>query len=288
MTINELTRWQRLCHDDLAVLFDAAHEGLTPFLEAELLPLHKNLLRAANVPTSVLDMAALGVWGVRRLQGERRPIVLPSERRMSRAFARWCLGPDAVNGYANRTFNLVGDALARRVGHAQASELCEDASDAYLPTVREALRRVLVGPETLRALSGPGTYFATPLIAGAGSMILGGPERLDAETLTLVRLALMRLGVPTRHEPRAGDTLRRLALTAGLSVLGAGVISTATYHFVDLHGIYTRYLESIEDVLLFGQTDHDGTDRPTYGPGLLEIVGRLERTPASRTGRLRA
>lgn len=288
MTISELSRWQSLCHDELAVLFDAAHEGLTPFLEAELLPLHKNLLRAADLPTNILDVAAMSAWGVRRMQGHRSPVILPSERRMARAFARWCLGPEAVDGFVVRTFDLVGDALARRVGHAQASELCEDAADMYLPTRREALRRVLVGPEVLRVLSGPGTYFATPMLAGAASMLLGPSDRLDPETLTLVRAALMRLGVPTRAQARPGDKLRRLALTTGLSILGAGVITTSAYHFVDLHGIYARHLESIEDILLFGQTAHDGTDCPSYGPGLLELLSKLEAVPVAATGRLRA
>ena len=288
VTITELTRWQSVCHDELAILFDAAHEGLTPFLEAELLPLRKNLMRAANLPTNLLDVAAVGIWGVRRLQGERRAIVLPSERRQARSFARWCLGPDAVDGFVIRTFDLVGDALARRIGHAQASELCEDAADSYLGTRREALRRVLVGPEVLRLLSGPGMYFATPMVAGAASLVLGPSERLDQETLVLLRAALARLGVPVRTLPRPGDRLRRLMLSQALSILGAGVVSTAIYHFVDLHGIYTRHLESIEDIVLFGQTDHDGADKPRYGPGLLQLVGELERTPASALGRLRA
>ena len=37
------------------------------------------------------------------------------------------------------------------------------------------------------------------------------------------------------------------------------------------------HLEDIEDIVLFGRSSHDGSEHPGYGPGLLDLVGTLER-----------
>lgn len=275
-TAEELVGWPRICYRELSILFDSAHEGLVPFIEHELEPLGRNLLRGLDLRSAGFDLAALGFYAVDRARGVERPLILPSEQALSRAMSRWSLSPESVDLFLERTFDLVGDALARRHGHVVASELIQEAVDIYRPVRHEALRRLITGPTPLRPALWPTRYLAAPALWSAASLISGVRVTGAEKTARRVVLeALERAGVDTSRLRPPKRRLRRLALGAALSLLGAAVGSTAAYHAAHTLELYTAQLNDIEDILLLGFAQSQ--PEVTYGEGLLSLLERLQR-----------
>lgn len=269
-----LEGWSRVCYRELTALFDAAHEGLPLFVKEELHPLGPNLLRGLDVRALAFDVAALGFYAVDRAQGVERPLILPSEQALCRSFSRWSLGPDALDMFLARTFDLLGDALARRHGHVVASELIEEAVDRFKPVRDEVVRRLIVGPPRLRPAQWPTRYLTAPMLWGAAWLLLGGRGGGERAARRVVEEALRKLGFDTTGLKPPRRILRRLALAGAMGLLGAAVGSAAFYHAAGALSQYTAHLEGIEDLLLFGATQDD--PERAYGPGLLALVSALE------------
>lgn len=270
-----LQGWGRVCHRELTVIFDAAHEGLHAFVTQELAPWPRNFLRALDLRTAFMDAVALGFYAADRRQGYGHALILPSEQDHARAFARWCLGTESVELFLARTFDLVGDALARKHGHAMASELVEDAVDRFEPVRREVVRRLLTGPSKLRPALWPTRYLAAPALWGAAWLVFGGrqpsAERVARE---VVVEALGRLGQDTEGIVKPPHHARRLALAGLLCVVGATLGASALYRALDTSAIYQAHLEDLEDLLLFGAPQR--APQEVHGPGLLTLLAELE------------
>jgi len=134
----------------------------------------------------------------------------------------------------------------------------ENVADLFVPARREALRRIVVGPESLRPLLSPAMLLAAPAFMGGASALLGSGTVQGAYT------------------GKASAPWRRFSMNTALTFLGAGVFTTIAYRTVPLRQIYERHLESIEDILLFGRSPHDGPTHTGFGPGLLDLVATLE------------
>jgi hypothetical protein len=189
--------------------------------------------------------------------------------------SRWSLSPEAVDLFLERTFDLVGDALARRHGHVVASELIQEAVDIFRPVRYEALRRLITGPTQLRPALWPTRYLAAPALWTAASVASGVRVTGAEKTARRVVLeALARAGVDTSRLRPPRRRLRRMMLGAALSLLGAAVGGTVAYHAADTLALYTAHLNDIEDLLLLGYTQREPEQK--YGEGLLSLMGRLQ------------
>lgn len=192
---------------------------------------------------------------------------------MARAFARWCVGPESLELYLQRTFDFVADAVARLCGADRATALVVEAIRAFEPVHREAMRRLAVGPRLLRVMVGPGRYLTAPM-AWSGAWALNGAARRRSAVRAVLSEVARETGRASRH-PGLGRRMGRAVGLAGLGVLGAGITSVVVHRALDVEALYTNLLDEVEALLLYGSVSEDPGERG-YGVGLVDLMIRLE------------
>jgi len=268
------SRWAATCAREVAWLMEGAREGVPRFVELELRPFGKNLLRAVNVTLVARDLYRIAnhLGEVFLAPHEPAPLVLASEEHLARAFSRWCIGPDSLNLFIAETFTFLYDALERRHGEEVADRRIREAIERFAPVRLEVLRRLAVGPRVVRVLTGPTAHMAVPAVWAAARVSLG--QRRVQDGLQERHLA-ERLGAVFGAEVQPSGALPEpiLAALAGLAVIvGASATATAGYRLLPMQAQYTELLNEAEYLLLDGFIDEDAP----LGAGLLEVVARLD------------
>ncbi len=128
----------------------------------------------------------------------------------------------------------------------------------------------------MRFSMGPGHYLITPAL-WLGLAVVWRSKRAQQERMirNTVKHVFARLQVSPQEEPGVLALARRLTVTSAFCVAGAAAGTTALYSALDMPAIYTRHLEAIEDILLFGGDTRDPRKK-VHGPGLLQLAGALD------------
>ncbi len=265
-----LEGWAKICFDGVVALFDAAHDGLGRFVERDLQPLELQLALSADLRLLGEDLRELAQRAAQRDAGPMAPLVLPSERRLARAFARESLGPDALDRHLSRTFAQVQAALARRHGATWAAEQVEGARRDFEPVRQEAARLLSVRPRLLRAILGPARYLAVPLFWVGAWSLDGGARRRQA-----ARDVVRELGISRRPPRGIAARAAGAVLMGSMCVLGAGLVAAVAHRALDVRAMYGAMLDDVEALVLYGSvSDEPGARR--FGPGLVDIMMELE------------
>lgn len=263
------SRWAEICTTEIQTLFDDAESGVDPFVEYELAPLSKNLLRAVNLRTLLLDLGSLTEGATASTKREDgATFLLESEFQISKAFARWCIGPVALDLFINQTFGLLQDALGRRHGVDRARELIAEATERLAPTRTMAMHELAKGPVLIRVLSGPGSYLVAPALWLGASLVVGAGRRERERTESMLS-KLIGTAI-SNHDEQAW---MRAAAGGLMSVATAAVIASVGYRVARTGDMYRRFLVDIETLICTGARSDE--DEPV-GPGLLAIVSDLD------------
>lgn len=264
------TAWAEICKTEFQALFDDAESGIDLFVELELTPLSKSLLRALDLKTLLHDVVIVGEGAtVLARTGEWPTPLLESEFRLSEAFARWCIGPVGLDLFINQTMGLLQDALARRHGRERAQELIDGAIESFGAVRANALHHLARGPRTVSLVCGPSSYLVAPAVWLAVSTLAGAGRRERERTETRYGRALRGLiGAP----PRKRLAQARAATAGLLTVATAAVAATVGTRITEPAEDYRHLLVEVETMILTGGFD----DKEPVGMGLLEIVASLD------------
>lgn len=271
------SRWASTCANEVAWLMEGAREGVPQFVDLELRPLGKNLLRAVNVTLAARDLYRIANHLGEIFLGPRpsTPLILASEEHLARAFSRWCVGPESLNLFLAETFSFLYDALERRHGAERTEARVREAIERFAPVRLEVLRRLTVGPRAVRVLSGPTAHMAVPALWAASSVTIG--QRRADEALRgqdLAERVRRSLGVEVQPEGAMPEPVK-IAFVGLAMIVGASAAATVGYRMLPMEQQYTDLLDEVEYLLLDGFIEKDD-EQEVFGPGLLEIVARLD------------
>lgn len=271
---NTRPSWVEICADEVAWIMEAAREGVPSFVNAELRPLSQNLLRAVNLTTTARDLYRIAnhLGDIATAQPPLPPLVLASEEDLARAFARWCIGPDALNTFLSETFGFLRDALTRRHGPEGADLRLRAAVDAFAPTRLEVLRRLATGPRVVRVFSGPTAHMTVPALWLAANAVAGHRRAQEQAAFQSV-VSRLKASFGADLRPRGALPPAVQLAAGGLAVIfGAACAATAAYRVLDMETLYVDLLNDAETLLLDGVLDGEAP----VGPGLLDIIEALE------------